>query len=322
VNGGPFVLGMDRGAVLAQERRALYTALAEVDLVAIRAAAADEAASRIAAAPGGTIDVVGGYARPIAAHTAHRLFGISGPSETLFMNVARAVFAHTFLNIGGDKVIEGRALKAAALMRDWFASEIARRREAGELGTDFMGALLRGGALDDDGVRRTLGGMLVGSIDTTATSVAKIIATIAGDPALARKVAADADDRERLAGWCHEALRRWPHNPILLRRAAAETRLGDVVVHPGDTVVGWTQAAMQDASAFPEPWRLRPDRPPRSYLHFGGGLHPCAGRAVNAFQIPLLVGALVRRGIGRAGAVQWAGPFPDRLDLTFAGAVS
>jgi cytochrome P450 len=74
---------------------------------------------------------------------------------------------------------------------------------------------------------------------------------------------------------------------------------------------------MRDTSAFPEPGELRPDRPAAAYLHFGGGLHPCAGRAVNAFQIPLLVGALLKRGIKSVGPVQWAGPFPDHLALKF-----
>jgi hypothetical protein len=52
-------------------------------------------------------------------------------------------------------------------------------------------------------------------------------------------------------------------------------------------------------------------------LHFGGGLHPCVGRAINEFQIPLLVGRLVARGIDRVGRVKWAGPFPDWLDVSF-----
>jgi len=47
-------------------------------------------------------------------------------------------------------------LKAAVLMRVWFEAEIARRRSSGELGNDMMGALIRDGVLDDDGVRRTL----------------------------------------------------------------------------------------------------------------------------------------------------------------------
>ncbi len=313
---GPFVLGMDRGATLVRERGALYQALAKVDLAPLRATVAREAKARIAAA-GDAIDVVNGYARPIAAHTARALFGITGGDEPTFMDVARAIFAHIFLNISGDKEVESRALRAAALMHHWIAEEISRRRADGELGTDMMGALLAGGILDDDGVRRTLGGMLVGSIDTTASSVAKIITMIARDKKLAARVGADVDDEARLAGWCWEALRRWPHNPILLRQATAPTQLGDVPVQAGDQVIVWTQAAMLDPSVFPDPQELRPDRPTAAYLHFGGGLHPCAGRVVNAFQIPLLVQALVRRGIKSAGTIQWAGPFPDHVPLSF-----
>ena len=313
---GPFVLGMDRGATLVLERGALYEALAEVDFAAIRQAVEHEAQKRVAAA-GGEIDVVEAYARPIAAHTATALFGIRGPDEPTFMDVARAIFGHVFLNLSDDEAIRQRALKAAGLMEAWFKDEIKRRRTSGDLGTDMMGALMKAETLDDDGVRRTLGGMLVGSIDTTASSVAKIIATIAKDATLAKNVATDVDDPARLAGWCREALRRWPHNPIVLRRAAAATSLADVEIRQGDRIFAWTQAAMLDAEIFPDPQYLRPDRPPAAYLHFGGGLHPCAGRAVNAFQIPALVGALVRRGIKSVGTMKWAGPFPAHLPLRF-----
>jgi cytochrome P450 len=313
---GPFVLGMDRGVALERERRALYQALAGVDLAPLREAVATQAAARVAGA-GVEIDIVGGYARPIAAHTARGLFGITGSDEQTYMDVARAIFAHTFLNLSGDKAIEARAVRAAALMRNWFNVEIARRRAADDFGTDMMGGLLGAGILDDDGVRRTLGGMLVGSIDTTATAVAKIVAMIGRNASLARRIASDANDEARLAGWCREALRCWPHNPVLLRRAVASTRLADTEIKAGDDIVAYTQAAMLDASVFPNPGQLRPDRPANAYLHFGAGLHPCAGRVVNAFQIPLLVGALVRRGIEAVGPVHWAGPFPDHLTLRF-----
>jgi cytochrome P450 len=72
-------------------------------------------------------------------------------------------------------------------------------------------------------------------------------------------------------------LRRWPHNPILLRRAAADTTLAGVSISRDDDVVLWTHAAMFDAAAFPDPLAMRSDRPVASYLHFGAGLHPCAG---------------------------------------------
>jgi cytochrome P450 len=317
VNGGSFVLGMDRDAELAKERHALYDALDGVDLTTIRKSVAARAQTLTGQA-GAELDIVDGYARTIAAETAVALFGVSGPDPRTFKDVARAVFAHTFLNLGNDATIKDRAIRAAKLMQAWFTDEIAKRRKSGQLGTDMMGQLLRNLPTDDDLVRRTLGGMLVGSIDTTATSVAKIITVIGKDTSLAASVAADVDNVDRLAGWCGEALRRWPHNPLVLRKCAKDTSLAGTAVSKDDDVILWTHAAMYDAQALIDPTTMRYDRPARSYLHFGAGLHPCAGRAINAFQIPLLVGALVRRGIKSVGTIQWAGPFPDTLTVKFA----
>jgi len=317
VNGGPFVLGMDRSEVLERERRALYAALAATDFTMLKTELQSGVAARLrASAPGAPLDVVSDYARPLATRTAQLLFGVSGPDDDFFMEVARSIFGHTFLNIGNDAAIRDRAIKAGAFMQQWLTEEIARRRAAGELKADMMGMLLRQEILDDDGVRRTLGGMLVGSIDTTTSCVAKIVKVASGDPALYAAMVRDRNDLQRLNGWCNEALRRWPHNPIVLRQGLCDADLGGCAVRAGDTVLAWTQAAMLDPAIFPEPERLRPDREPASYLHLGGGVHPCAGRAVNRFQIPMLVAGLLDRGFGRVGAVGWAGPFPNRLIAT------
>lgn len=312
---GDFILGMDRSDQLVAERRALYSALTAVDIPALAEQAAADADSLLAKAADGRIDAVGGYARLVAGRTAQRLFGISGPDEAYFLAVARAIFAHTFLNLSGDKVVEARALKAAALMRTWLETEIVGRRRAGVTGDDLMGALMRQPALDDDGVRRNLGGMLVGSVDTTASSVAKILVVLARDRRLAQAARRDADDPVLTLGWCREALRRWPHNPLLMRRAAVDTDLNGVRVPAGSQMVAWTQAAMQDAQAFPAPKQMRADRPDEPYLHFGGGLHPCAGRSVSDLQIPMLVSRLLIRGMRSIGRIEWAGPFPDRLSV-------
>ncbi len=312
---GDFILGMDRSDQLVAERRALYSALTAVDIPAIVEQSAADAGSLLAKAADGRIDAVGGYARIVAGRTAQRLFGVTGPDDAYFLAVARAIFAHTFLNLGGDKVVEARALKAAGLMGAWLETEILRRRRAGVTGDDLMGALMRQPALDDDGVRRNLGGMLVGSIDTTASSVAKILAVMARDGRLAQAAQRDAADPALTLGWCREALRRWPHNPLVMRRAAVDTDLNGVQVPAGSQMVAWTQAAMQDAQAFPAPKQMRADRPGGPYLHFGGGLHPCAGRSVSDLQIPMLVSRLLIRGMRSIGQIEWAGPFPDRLPV-------
>ncbi len=311
---GPFILGMDRSERLIRERRALYSALSRVDLDELEQDL-HERSDRLLATLGSGFDAIRDYARPLAVGTAMKLFGIAPPDRALFAEVARAIFAHTFLNQGNDKAVRDRAAAAAPLLATWLASEIADRRAKGTTVSDLMGRLLAQPELDDDGVRRTLGGMLVGSIDTTVSAVAKIIWVLDDDARLAAIMARSWQSERDIYGLCLEALRRWPHNPIVLRSAAADTELAGASVKRGDRVLLWTQAAMLDAEAFPYPKEARPDRPHTSYLHFGAGLHPCTGRGVNGRQIPLLVGSLLARGVRRTGSMGWAGPFPDRLPI-------
>ena len=315
---GPFVLSIDRGAKLDTERRALYVAFQRIDFAALQAAAAARADALLDAAGDGPVDAVGGYARLVAGRTAQALFGIAPADELLFLEVARSIFHHCFVNPNVDRKIEARAVAASRLMRRWFEDEIARRRASGNLGHDYMGGLMRDPTIDDDAVRRLLGGMLVGSIDPTASALARVATVIARDPALRAAAERDTGDRAAMLGWCQEAMRRWPNNPVVLRRAAGESMLGKTKIPPGAHVIGWTQAAMFDPAAFPEPGRMEADRPLASYLHFGGGPHPCGGRLVNYWQLPLLAGKLVERGFQRAGRLRWAGPFPDSLPLRVA----
>jgi cytochrome P450 len=316
VNGGPFILGMDRSPALARERGALYRALSRLDHAALEAKIREEVSARLAGC-GECFDAIADFARPVAITTASNVFGIAPSDRQLFAEAVRAIFAHTFLNLGDDEAIKARALAAAPLMREWFEREIDRRRKASDPGEDLMGQLLRDPELDNDTdtVRRCLGGMLVGSIDTTTGTVARVFGVVASDPQLRAAMLVRIERGENNYGLCLEGLRRWPHNPILLRKAARDTALAGVRVASGSTVVAFTQAAMLDPDAFPEPRRALPARPFESYLHFGGGLHPCAGRVVNAVQIPLLVDALLTRAVVPDGAMRWAGPFPDRLPV-------
>lgn len=321
---GPFVLGLDRGERMAIERPQLYDAVAAIDLDAVRALVAREAEDLLdhAETTWGRIDVVNGYARLVAARTAGLAFGLAGPTEMDLMRVCRALFWHIFLNLGGDEAVRQRALAAAEELTRWFRDEIARRHGLPVAIEDVIGRLLAlretlPDALDDDGVRRNTAGLLVGAIDTTATAVGKVMRMACSNRRLLRRISRDLDDPQRMYGWCNELLRFWTHNPILLRQADGDVSLGGKAVRDGSTVVAFTQAAMFDPARFPNPGRLDPTRPTSLYRHFGGGLHPCAGRAINAVQIPELVARLIRRGIAGAARPRFEGPFIDELVVTF-----
>jgi cytochrome P450 len=76
---------------------------------------------------------------------------------------------------------------------------------------------------------------------------------------------------------------------------------------------------MFDPTTFPDPDTPRPDRPVDDYLHLGGGQHPCAGRGINAWQIPMLVAGLLHCRPTSLGPMTWAGPFPALLPVHCQG---
>ena len=312
-----FILGMDRSPALIAEREVLYQALRRVDMGALVTRAQADADARLAAC-GGSIDVVEDYARQVAAGTASALFGIAPEDGAQFRDAARAIFYQCFLNLAGDKAVEQRGMAAAKALTGWLDTEIARRTAAGEPGEDMMGRLLHAGA-SADLTRRTLGGMLVGSIDTTASAVAKIMTVLMRDPVMRAAATRNADERYLMYGWCLEALRRWAHVPMLGRQAARDCTLAGVPIKAGAKVILLSQAAMLDPDVFPSLTEMHATRPLAGYLHFGAGLHPCAGRDVNQWQIPMLVGALLKRRPTAMGKMAWAGPFPAHLPLTLGG---
>jgi len=109
----------------------------------------------------------------------------------------------------------------------------------------------------------------------------------------------------------------WPTAPMLFRRAAPGATLGGRSIEEDATVAVFAQAAMYDKSVFHRPFELDPCRARDSYLNFGGGLHVCAGRAVNDIMLPAIVTPLIARGIVAVGRPRFVGPFIDELAVTF-----
>lgn len=315
---GPFILGMDGGEVLHTQREALYGALDHAGIGQAAALCADEA-ERVAEASArrfGKIDVVDGYARPVAARVAADIFGVRGPSEADLMRAARAVFHETFLNLTDDKAVQAAGRAAGAEIAAWITEEVARRRGKPIARGDLIDRLLgqvEAGTLDAKEVPWITAGLLVGAIDTTATVVANIVKEAVADPVLLAAMTADVDDPRRLLGWCMEALRRRAHNPLVRRKTESAVSIAGKALPPKTIVWALTLGAMQDPRVFTDPSRMDPTRPLDRYLHFGGGLHRCSGRQLNVRNIPVLVAALLRRKVSGPADLRFRGPFPDRL---------
>ncbi len=324
---GPFILGMDRGPEYEREEAALRKAVRSTDLELVRSQAAARAKELIdAARPLGRIDVVGSYARPVAARTVATYFGVPGPNEAALMRWMRAAFQDVFLNIGNDPAVTAAAAAAGKELRAFEDALISAREKDAGTGDDILTRLVRmegeGGWLDHDGVRRNLGGMIVGAVDTTSKFVTLAMNQLVDRPKqLAEaRAAANAGDVERVRRYAYEAVRFDPHNAFLLRRGARDTTVAGKKIKGGGPVLVSVLSAMFDPAAYPEPNEFRIDRD--KYLHFGYGMHTCFGERINDVQIPELVAGLVRlpglrRARGKSGHIAWDGPFPDHLVLAF-----
>jgi cytochrome P450 len=314
---GPFILGMDGSARLHIQRENNYAALRDADKSGLKQILATEPARLAgdAARRFGRIDVVNGYARPIAARVAASLFGIAGPTEQDLMRAARAIFHETFLNLPpSDAEIQRRGRAAGDELMAWIDAEVERR--GASFGEDVVGQLARQvaeGRLKREEVPWICAGLLVGSIDTTATVLANIVNEAVRNDTLLKAMHRDRHDHELLSGWCWEALRRRPHNPGVFRQTGADTDFAGRIVPAGTRVLAMTLAAMQDKRAFPHPASLDPSRPRDRYMHFGHALHRCSGRDINELQIPTLVRTLLDHGLAGPADSRSRGPFPDRL---------
>lgn len=334
---GPFILGMDRSAQYDIESATLREVVRPDDLERIRSLVRQTATELAnAARPYGKIDVVNGFARVTAIRVVESYFGIPAPDEPAMRRWMRDIFHDLFVNPQSDANVHANAMRSGQELRDHMDRVIAERKaQLGQPGQpdDVLGRLLllqdaEHAWLDDRSVRRNLGGLIVGAVDTTSKFV-----TLAIDELLHRPEALDAVRAAALAGdismvrnYVYEAVRFNPHHPVQARFCKHETEIAAGTsrarkIPAGTSVFVATLSAMFDPEVFLEPKIFRVDRDVE-YLHFGFGMHRCFGRAINGVQIPELVATLLllpnlHRAPGRAGRIVWDGPFPEHVILEF-----
>jgi cytochrome P450 len=98
---------------------------------------------------------------------------------------------------------------------------------------------------------------------------------LAGDADLQQRVRSDRELIPRLA---EECLRLGTPLQCTFRLSRVRTKVGELEIAPGTTVMLLPAAANRDPRVFDEPDQLRLDRPNwRQHLAFGSGVHSCAG---------------------------------------------
>jgi len=333
--GANFFLGMQDIPDYTRDVSNMRVVVRRADLPTIVQPIVAAKAAELVAASGGALDVPQALTLPTAHHLLEAYFGTPGPTSAEMIDWTTTLFWYLFIDLGANPTFDAKATAAAASIRAYLDATIAARKASGGGGDDLLGrclALQASGApgMDDLGIRNNLAGLLIGELPTTSCAANRALDQLLGRPdALASaRAAALADDDALLAQHVYEALRFFPVNPIIYRRANCETWIADGTlrarrVKPGAMVMASNLSAMFDGTELPGVNSFRTDRPWDAYMLWGFGMHTCFGDHLNRITLPAILKPLLkqkglRRAPGAAGQIDNAGtPFPVHFSVAF-----
>jgi len=325
---GPFVLSQDITPSYDHDISVMRLVVRREDLPRVKDIVSRHAAEVVSELfqEGGPVDIVQTLTRRVPVRLADEYFGFSAPQDEQMMGWARSCFQEFFINLVDDPEIRAPAVAAGVEMRKRLDALLAERRAWDVDGRDdVMGRLLRlqragdVAGLDNDGICRTLMGLVIGMVETTSQAAVQALLVLFSRPdVLARAAAAaTAGEDEALSALIFEALRFRPINPMIVRVAKEDYRLAageqhETLIRKGTTVFALTWSAMFDARVLDAPEEFRSDRPDYHYLHFATGLHACFGRYISWIQIPQILKPLLKlKSLRPTGAPEFDGTFPE-----------
>ena len=189
------------------------------------------------------------------------------------------------------------ALADAATLRlnDYFtALADDRRRQPRD---DLISALVPirdagDGRLSDAEFLDNLNVLIVAGFVTTINLLGNGLAIMLADPAIRGAVRqGDVSPGE----FVEEVLRYEAPVQLGIRRAAADTKVGDIPVSEGSSVLLFIGAGNRDPRRFASPDRFDPRRPDAGSLSFGGGPHFCLGAALARLEATVAFSLLLDR---------------------------
>jgi cytochrome P450 len=331
---GAFFLGMDPGPEYDRESSLARRAVRPGDIETVRSIARETAVALVEEARGaGAIDAVTDFTRVIPIRIVQRYFGVPGPDDATLKRWMRTIFWEIFLNVPENPAVKAAAVADSRELAPYLLGLIQARKQeqaAGTCGDDYLSRLVAqqsdpAGGLDDDGIRRNIGGIITGAVDTQSKAMSQVIEQLLKRPdALQIALGAIRDGDDALLARCvFEALRFDPINPILPRMCHVDHVLCEGTPHAkpipsGTMVYAATLAATFDPDKVNDPDEFRPDRPADDYLQFGLGVHRCFGERFNDVVLPEAIKVILPlRNLRLEGPIKYEGPFPDHLPLRF-----
>jgi len=220
----------------------------------------------------GRFEVVQDYGKPFTTMVIADLLGIPDEDREHF----RRIFTGQHVAaLGGDSPLPENPLE---YMYETFGGYIEdRRREPrADVLTSLATSTYPDGSLPDTESVVRLATFLFGAgQDTSARLMAASLRFLADDQQLQATLRAD---RKRIPEFIEEVLRLESPTMSDFRMTQKSTRIGDVDIEAGTTIMLHPGASNRDPAKFPEPDALRLDRDNvREHIAFGRGVHSCPG---------------------------------------------
>lgn len=239
---------------------------------------------------GETFDVAEQLAYPLPVMAIAELLGVSVDDRASFRTWSNQLIAGTNEMASEEQLALAR--DGAEHLKDYFRSEIARRRQRPE-GDDLVSRLIaanEGEVLDDAELLSSCVLLLVAGNETTTNLISNMALALGRDSDQRARVVAEP----MLVTTTVEEVMRFD-SPVqaTVRVPAVDIELAGQHVAAGEMVFVLLAAANRDPGRFSEAEKFDVARSPNPHLGFGHGIHFCLGAALAKLEARLSLERLI-----------------------------
>ncbi len=242
----------------------------------------------------GKCEFISDYSQPFAVQVIADLLGVPEEDHRLFR-------VRLGLNSPPGTITEREQqrfsnLNSLQFLDAWFAAYVEKRRREPrhDVLTELAFARFPDGSIPEVvHVVRTATFLFAAGQETTARLLATALRYLAEQPELQHAL---RDNRGLIPNFIDETLRMESPVKSDCRLARRTTRIGDIEVPAGTTVVILNGAANRDPRRFESPAQFRLDRPnANEHIAFGRGAHACPGGPLARAEAKVSIGRILDR---------------------------
>jgi cytochrome P450 len=258
--------------------------------------------------PGREFEVISQFAKPVAYTTLLTHFmQLDHQDQAIFIEYIGTLSLLDKLKMGDPK--PQPYLDAWERGREFCRrqKELAREGKCSNL-IGLIANSADGGTLSDDEMMAMMIVLLTGGAGTVSGALGAVTRNLAKYPHVAARI---RKEPELAPAFHEETLRLDPPVSLVMRFAADDTQIGDVVIPKGMPVYVMIATACHDPDIYTDPSAFDIDRPNiRDHLAFGYGMHTCIGSNITRNIVPAIIARIAERMpnlhlVGSEGGLAW-----------------